>query len=108
MQVQLDLKGTGSSSAKKTPAGRGRGGSASAGKGGQASRGSGAKRKRWKALLIVLEGIIMEPGNEQRVLLNFIVQFFEIFLVPVVHDFWLYQNFAKRGLKALDYGLLQS
>ncbi|KAI9107657.1 hypothetical protein K1719_021320 [Acacia pycnantha] len=44
-QVELDLKGTGSSSAKKTPVGRGRGASASAGKGSQASRG-GAKRKR--------------------------------------------------------------
>ncbi|KAF7805771.1 replication factor C subunit 1 [Senna tora] len=42
MQVQLDLKGTGNSKAKK-PAGRGKG--ASAEKGGQASRG-GAKRKR--------------------------------------------------------------
>lgn len=45
MQVQLDLKGTGNSSIKKTSGGRRRVTSASAEKGGQASRG-GAKRKR--------------------------------------------------------------
>lgn len=49
MRVELDLKGTGNSGAKKKPAGRGKGASASAEKGGQASRG-GAKRKRWKLL----------------------------------------------------------
>ncbi|KAM2845767.1 hypothetical protein COP1_028174 [Malus domestica] len=44
VQVQFDLKGVPNSSAKKTPAGRGRGGSAAASvkKGGRA----GAKRKR--------------------------------------------------------------
>ncbi|XP_054813026.1 replication factor C subunit 1 isoform X2 [Prosopis cineraria] len=42
MQVQLDLKGTGNLSGRKTPAGRGKGASASAEKGGR----GGAKRKR--------------------------------------------------------------
>ncbi|KAM2279650.1 hypothetical protein ACFX1S_040464 [Malus domestica] len=47
VQVQFDLKGAPNTSAKKTPAGRGRGGSAAASvkKGGRGS-GAGAKRKR--------------------------------------------------------------
>lgn len=47
MQVQLDLKGAANPSAKRTPAGRGKGGSSGASekKGGRGS-GSGAKRKR--------------------------------------------------------------
>jgi len=44
--VELDLKGTGNSSAKKTPAGRGKGGSRSSEKKGARGSGAGAKRKR--------------------------------------------------------------
>ncbi|XP_050285041.1 replication factor C subunit 1-like isoform X2 [Quercus robur] len=46
MQVELDLKGTGNSSTKKTPAGRGKGGSGSSEKKGARGSGAGAKRKR--------------------------------------------------------------
>ncbi|XP_062088936.1 replication factor C subunit 1 isoform X2 [Humulus lupulus] len=46
VQVQLDLKDSGKSSAKKTPAGRGKGGSGTAEKKGARGSGSGAKRKR--------------------------------------------------------------
>ena len=46
MQVELDLKGTGNSSAKKTRAGRGKGGSRSSEKKGARGSGAGAKRKR--------------------------------------------------------------
>ncbi|KAL4312171.1 hypothetical protein GQ457_01G045390 [Hibiscus cannabinus] len=49
IEVQMELKGTGNSSAKKAPAGRGKGGGRTAGsaekKGGRGS-GAGAKRKR--------------------------------------------------------------
>uniref|UniRef100_A0A803NP07 Replication factor C subunit 1 n=1 Tax=Cannabis sativa TaxID=3483 RepID=A0A803NP07_CANSA len=46
VQVQLDLKDSGKSSAKKTPASRGKGGSGTAEKKGARGSGSGAKRKR--------------------------------------------------------------
>ncbi|PON35673.1 DNA replication factor RFC1, C-terminal [Trema orientale] len=46
VQVQLDLKDSGKSSAKKPPAGRGRGGSIAAEKKSARGSGSGAKRKR--------------------------------------------------------------
>lgn len=48
IEVQVDLKGTGKSSAKKAPAGRGKGGSASAEKksGGRGSGAAANKRKR--------------------------------------------------------------
>ncbi|KAJ7948115.1 Replication factor C subunit 1 [Quillaja saponaria] len=45
-QVHLDLKGTGTSSAKKTPAGRGKGGSSATEKKSVRGSGSGRKRKR--------------------------------------------------------------
>ncbi|KAF3455192.1 hypothetical protein FNV43_RR05640 [Rhamnella rubrinervis] len=48
VQVQVDLKGSGNSSAKKTPAARGKDGSGSAAqKKGARGSGSGTKRKRW-------------------------------------------------------------
>ena len=47
MQVELDLKGRGNSSAKKTPAGRGKGGFGSLEKRGARVSGTGTKRKRW-------------------------------------------------------------
>ncbi|KAB1215676.1 Replication factor C subunit 1 [Morella rubra] len=46
MQVELDLKGTGNSAAKKTPAGRGKSGSGPTEKKGGRGSGAGAKRKR--------------------------------------------------------------
>lgn len=46
VQVQLDLKDSGKPSAKKTPAGRGKGGSSSTEKKGARGSGSGTKRKR--------------------------------------------------------------
>jgi len=52
VEVKLDLKGTGNSSAKKTSAGRGKVGSGPMEKKGARGSGTGAKRKRWKMMKV--------------------------------------------------------